>query len=80
MKLTEEFVITRWCGEDKAKYYQELEDFYKRHESAELKSYHSDSGVLISVTYIFKPTQVAMEHIELMEKLAEEARGINETD
>ncbi|OQB10413.1 MAG: hypothetical protein BWY21_00334 [Parcubacteria group bacterium ADurb.Bin216] len=69
--IEEKFIISRWGTPEE--YFKELERFTKEHEKAELRT-ADGNGNLVSVTYLFKPYLVAKEHIELMEKLREQAK------
>lgn len=67
-KLGENFIIKKW-GTPTA-YFQHKQDFLMKHQNADLITYDND-GNLVEVRYFFKPYQVAVESLELVEKLQE---------
>lgn len=60
----------RWSANG-ADYYKELENFHKTHEKADSIVYDSDFNCPVKAVYIFKPYQVVLEHLDLVEKLRE---------
>lgn len=67
-QVTEVDMIRDWGTPEQ--YFKELESFLKKHEAADLRTFTSDTGVLIKVEYLFRPFTAVVDNRRLIEQLA----------
>ena len=72
-EVTEKDIQKRWGTE--AQYYGELERFIKQHHGAgAILTYHNKWNVPVKAEYYFQPYACYVEHVQLLQKLAEECK------